>query len=371
MVNYKNILLSLAIFLGSIDVAVIGAIPTLPIKKVKIFNNAEQSLRVAHDVPEYTQAIVEMSRLPEPQRLLHEAILNNSTNDILQAINVGADVNLDIDGKLPILIAMSAKKLNAIEVLKKCGAIVPVLKNIMYRAILNDSSEAIRYAVNAGAKPGEALSIAISFARYEAIEALLGCGAESSIGAALQSMKMGDIKSALLLLKMVSVNIHTARELKEWRYYQQDIFRYMVTEIDPMWIKDIFLDFLQALIDHGYDINTTSFHTSAWASALKSPYFSIELLELLMRNGANPNQLIEDSSHGTFTPLLIAIQENNIKAAEYLIGAGAAINKPTNLVYNGHNTPTLHTPLFYARTIGKWVDNHDMITLLVKHGARG
>jgi ankyrin repeat protein len=421
MYNYKkNLILAFVATSSVISIHAKQLLVGEP-QQIKIVNGAEQSLQVTHDIPEYAQASIELTRLPEPQKMLYDAIVSNSAKDILQAVKVGANVNMDIDGKLPILIAMSLKKMNSVEVLKKCGAIVPDLKNMMYRAILNDSPEEIKYAVKAGADLTEeirdkktALVWAILLGRSNVVGALLECGAKANTTYAGKSLVhdvntssdahmhgyycgipllhcallLSDIKSAILLLKTAPVNrdtrgLHNAIKAGRHGGQGKNIFDYVITEIDPTGIKDLILEFVQILIDHGWDINTNFYdertgHShygqdnhrphSAWISALDSLYFSTEVFELLMKNGANPNQVIYGGHLCTGNPLMWAIYHNNIKAVKYLLDVGADVNKQVTYASHPRNA-TQGTLLSYTRTL-KGVDNHEIIALLMKYGAR-
>lgn len=401
MITYKKsltfILCANALILYADDKLLVGK----P-QKIKICNNGQQQLQVTHKVPEYAQANVEMVRLPEPQIMLHEGILNNSTQEILDAVKLGANVNLDIDGKLPIFIAMAAKKMNAVEVLKRCGAAVPSLQNIMYRAILNDSPAEIRYALKAGLSIEEAirdkkspLLWAISLSRRNAVRVLIECGARidvkylatSQINAYARAVDaqcyrlvtplehallLNDIETALILLK-------NGADSKKVVLCGSDVFTYVVKSIDPHGIEATVLEFLQELVNKGYDINSPWFethlvnneitqHASAWASALQSPYFLTEVLEMLMKNGANPNQLIHEQGGTNMTPLLIAIRNNNVKAVRCLLALGADINQQTVWATYPNNRTT-YTPLSYAQSL-KHFDNSEIMQLLRQHNVK-
>ena len=248
---------------------------------------------------------------------------------------------------------------------------------MMYRAILNDSPEDIRYALSAGASLD--LGTAIGLARYRAIKTLLECGAVVDLCHVEKAMVLGDIKSALLLINHIPINADISRELRRWKKDNKGIFEYAVTEIDPMGIKDVVLEFMQAIIDHGYNINSSNHqshqvnnewteHASAWVSALQSPHLSVEIFELLMKNGADPNQPIRGGGYIAVHPLVLAIANNDIKAVKYLLAAGANVNE--GVVWSGRNLSQIQgTALSCARRL-KHIDNHELIMLLLKHGAR-
>ncbi len=349
-------------------------------RKIKIYNNSNQQLTATHNVPEYSQVLIETTKLPELQTILHSGILNNSAQEILDAVKLGANVNLEIDGKLPIFIAISLKKINAIEVLKKIGAVIPSLDNMMYRAIINDNPDQIRYAVNSGANVNS-LGKAIPWAKNNAIVALLECGAVPSFDHVEQSIKVGDIKSALLLLKNLPKHARDSRKFKQNILHSKDIFQYVVSELDPFAIFELQLEFLQLLIDYGYNINGSSYTNpsiysdqspaSAWVNAIESPFYSDKILELLMKNGANPNQCIYDG--GTiWHPLFIAIQSNNTRAVKFLLNAGADINLigGPSVRGNARSTSTSkQNPLGYAQALKNYhgQQNDEIINILSRH----
>src|SRR4030095_2752326 len=349
-----------------------------------IINNSDLSVKVNYDIPIYSRADTKIQPIKsqqELQDLLHEAILTNSAQAIMQVVKAGANVNLFKDGKAPLMWATILKKFNAVEVLKKCGAVIPDPKNMLYRAILNDSYDDVKHAIEAGASPHEEhlpgrtgmypLGIAVFLAKSRAVDALLDCGASlikiyctaarAQVDKRIRNLLSyallkKDIKTALILLK------HDQHK-QLVRNFSHDIFEYVVREIDPSEIQDLILEFIQECIDHGYDINspysTSSVvsnecvrYKNAWVSAINSPFFSVEILKLLMKNGANPNQLIHDGSC-YWTPLHFAIQANNVGVVKFLLNEGADLTKKA-----GPSMPSSRktvnppgTPLCYARAV--------------------
>lgn len=59
---------------------------------------------------------------PHIQQMLHNAIMNNSAEEVRKAFNLGAFINCGIDGKASLLWAVLLKRSNAVEELLKCGA---------------------------------------------------------------------------------------------------------------------------------------------------------------------------------------------------------------------------------------------------------
>ncbi len=382
----------------------------------RIINNSNAPVHVDYDLPIYSRAdttVKPIKSQQELQDLLHEAIITNSTQEIMQVIKAGADVNLFKDGKAPLMWATILKKFNSAEVLKKCGAVLPCPNNMLYRAILNDSAEDVKHAINAGADPNVAhlsnkepalspLGWAVSLAKPQAAQALLEHGAlttnpmrrnhsarASSWSFLEYALLMKDIKTALVLLKHDKSLFPDANNINNNKIFRIvvdscDVFEYVVSKIDPFGIEDLVFEFLQECINRGYNINSTNLCTerinleikanaSAWVSAITSSSFnSVEILELLMKNGANPNQLIR-SGLILWTPLHLAIRANNLSAVKFLLDAGADLTKKAGPKMASKHC-TINPPgtsLNYAQALAfTHMENQEVIDLLIKYGAR-
>jgi len=391
--------------------AMFFVLPTVAGNKVRVINNTHLTTKVGIELPIYSHLDAKIKPIKsqqELQDLLHKAILANSTQDIMQVVQAGADVNLFKDGKAPLVWATILKKYNAVEVLKKCGAISPSPENMLYRAILNDSPKEIRDAVQAGADVNHEINNkhplcwAVVLTKSKAVEALLECGAnkntscsgqmlvnQATIGRSTEpwspngcpcvqygSLKLvqcaillGDIKTALILIR------HGA-DYKCNVFLGCDLLEYVLQYIDPVGIEDMILELIQELFNNGYPVNSQFVRSqiinneitqrpSVWVAAIRSPFTSTKVLELFMKNGANPNQDIREGLD-TRTPLLLAIQENNLRFVQYLLDAGADINK---LVFQSDRTGQIQrqSPLLYAKSLNS--DNQEIINLLVRQGA--
>jgi ankyrin repeat protein len=363
----------------------------------RIINNSNAPVNVEYGIPIYSRADTEVKAIKsqqELQDLLHEAILTNSTQEIMQVVRAGADVNLFKDGKTPLRWATLLKKFNSVDVLKRCGALIPCPKNMLYRAILNDSFVGVKYAINAGADSNDEniisgglypLGLAVFLTKAKATQALLECGARSDVmgrdctfkGIRLEkplsyALSMKDIKTALILLKH-DKNTPISRIVPNG----SDGFECVIMNGDPTEIKDLILEFLQELIDRGYDINSNVGmgsiinneivqYKSVWPMAIKSPHYFVELLELFMKNGANPNQEILFIG----TPLHCAVFANNLSAVKFLINVGADLNKRV-ITHKSGLIARAQTPLSYARILdGEGSCCQEIIDFLVKHGAK-
>jgi hypothetical protein len=88
-------------------------------------NNADRSLSLIHNVPAYAKSLVviKVTQLKSLQDMLFEAILNDSPAQIKHAIQAGANVNAEKEGKRPLLWAITFHRTNAVRCLLENGAI--------------------------------------------------------------------------------------------------------------------------------------------------------------------------------------------------------------------------------------------------------
>ena len=88
-------------------------------------NNADRSLCLTQIVPAYAKSlvVVQITQLRSLQDMLFEGILNDSPSEIRRAIQAGANVNLEKEGKRPLLWAVTFHRMNAVRCLLEQGAI--------------------------------------------------------------------------------------------------------------------------------------------------------------------------------------------------------------------------------------------------------
>jgi ankyrin repeat protein len=251
---------------------------------IEILNHTDLSVNANVPIPEHTKALIELTKLNLPyiQEALYKAILNNSAEEVRQAIFLGADVNHDKEGKTPLLFA----------ILLKCS---------------------------------------------KAVEALLECGAKKDTSYLQHSIRLRDIESIFLLLE--NINELTAVDINNLARHDHANT----------------LTCIHKLIKYGYDVN------NLWHDCITAYYSQKKheaVINLLLKNGANPNHIIDKGSIST-TPLFMAIAHNNASLVNILLGAGANITQKIN-------TPQgLHTPLSYAICHSR----KDVVELLTQRGA--
>lgn len=278
-------------------------------------------------------------------------------------------------------------------------------QDALYQAIASDSEEGIKKAITAGAdvnreKDGKPLLLtAILLNRNKAIEALLGAGARSNKILVEYALKLDNLKAAYSLVKKGNLDINALYNEKTLlEYAQHDLpmallilksgaklqnsQEFVVQAFDVLGPnnsqKQTGLDLIQEVINHGYDVRTNNY---LWDIVLQRGDHEAQclaILDLLMKNGANPNQIIEspylrERKNAPLTPLFIAIKFATKRIVQFLLDAGADINqRATPDAYNmtirtdkSRPSSPLVTPLAYAISLGK----SGIVELLTARGA--
>jgi hypothetical protein len=277
-------------------------------------------------------------------------------------------------------------------------------QEVLYEAILNDSSEGIQEAILAGADANQIRSEesllfwAISFKKSIAVSCLLEHDAKADASLIQFAVTQGDCKSAILLAKQCKVNLDDVYTfggnkgsllefaasysdfesvfslIKSGAHISGDtLMRFhnrTLMECIAIWggsdSKPIILELVQELLNGGYNVN------NIWALETGAIYRpeNNKLLRLFIKNGANPNHSFKIAGGCRFwTPLIKAIDiGNGIQAVQILIEAGANINQKSDTYYESgpHHLRGTHTPLSYAIAH----QSQGTVDILLKHGAK-
>lgn len=362
-------------------------------QQISIVNPTQSELDISYNIPPKSISKAEIEPLGDPQLMLLEGIKANSIHDILNAIKAGADLNADCDGRLPIIWAQQLKKFGALELLRRYGAQPMDLNYMLYTAILNNRPLEIQYALDAGASLTEkihqqkdALTWAVLLSKRHAVAYLLQKGSNpnekytgplvntfqstspinfSSLSLLQCALYLHDVQTALLLIKAGADFSSGLREMT--------ILEFILWQIDSRGSKHIILEMAEQLIKRGYPLNGSGEKSvfvnnqvcqygSIWR-LLQSQYFFPELIDLFIRYGADPNQLI--SPH--WRPLHLAIQANNYSAVDRLLKWGADPNlKACPPANSPRHRQTEQTALGYAASLNH-LNNSEVKLLLQKY----
>lgn len=338
-------------------------------QNIEIKNNSAHNLNLNLTVPEYTKAVIAMTSLKtkvDAQSMLHTAILNDSAEGIKEAVQAGADVGQPRTGKSPILTAVLLKRSNAVEALMECGASILADHN-------NEVDETlIQYSIKLGDFKSALCMLKKMFLdkgpQWQPHRE--GC----FISLLRESIKQRDIQSAIWILRdstyFMGKKQLTLNDLNENMQYNtnhikmRDIF-YLLREKDatgyePASLESI-LELIQELISHGYSVNNI-WHDKEIQRWL---YAKEEILELFVKNGANPHYRIGIQPNCTY-PIFKAIEAGNVKAVKILLENGAFVNEVVDSVNSAQGYSCRNkTPLGYAIILGK----SDMVALLLEYGA--
>ena len=242
--------------------------------------------------------------------VLHQAILNNSTEEVRKAVVLaGVDINSGKDGKSPLVSAVLLKRANAVKGLLECGANA----NVVYLGL-----PIVHHAI-----------------------------------------RLGSLRSAILLVKRGGDFSGFSGPAK--RNAMSYIINFFLE--NPHSIGSTFdevFELIQELINHGYNINSSDCSKNIWYLSVRSRCDK-RVFQIFIKNGANLNQIIIDSSQRTWTPLLRAIEHFNIPMVKFLLSAGADVNQKARPVYKSGP----YTPLSYAISKGQAA----MVELLMERGA--
>lgn len=316
-----------------------------PDQTISIKNNTDQSLNLNLSIPEYTAAVIAMTKLKSAQEMLRKAILDNSTEGIKEAVLAGADVNFNKNGETPLLLAVILKHSDMVDILLGYGAIANeslvenAIKQIDFKTAILLTKKG-KLNINAFYFGSTLLGHALQRYRAEEAHLLVQSGANFS-------RCFDESKSSLL---------------------KNDAMNYAI-EIEAINNRsNTALALIQELINHGYNIHDNNYNSCIWKLAIMKR--SQKSLNLFIKNGANPNQSIDISKscriNGAYvTPLFIAITYGNAETVELLLKAGANINQKANTDLYTKSLSGLNSPLAYAISTGR----SEIIKVLLAHGA--
>ena len=238
-----------------------------------------------------------MPAIKDPQEMLYQAILHDSAEEIRNAIQADVDVNAQRDGKSFLFWAIALKKFNSAKILLEHEAI-DIDKTLITKAF------------NGG---------------------------------------HGDITLVLSLIRK-------GADISE---FMNDVYISLILRHGHVINKNQQLELMQELINRGYNVNNFWKILHGCHGHIEN---QAEIIDFFIKNGVNPNYQVNTISPDQYwTPLVILIDQNDTQAVKTLLAKGANINQKLKTGY-----PRIHTPLSYALERGLT----EMAEFLLKHGAR-
>lgn len=258
------------------------------------------------------------------------------------------------------------------------------LQDRLYRGVMNNSEQEIRTSVAEGAdivnRLGREVPLvtAIQLARPIAVKTLLALGANAKVDAHKAnsflnpnykfgslidiSLGIGDIESALALLRHGLIDNEIRRQTEREQAGKLNVMiTAVLNNLDQ--VPEICLEFMQELINRGYNINNPIGEGNIWSISLRSEIQNIQpLLDLLARNNINIPEYIYPQPNQPTTPLLFAIERDNVQTVKFLCARGVNVNQ-----VNPWLGRQAQTPLALAQ--GR-VTAPEMVQILRQHGAQ-
>ncbi len=259
----------------------------------------------------------------QAQTQLHKAILNNSGEQVQQAITTVSTQGLGNE----------------------------TAEWFLLRAIMKENAEEIKAAVQQLITEGKNGNSPIIWAallrKPNAIKPLLECGAKLDANIVKYAIKVGDLQTALIMI----------RHEMDISDITQDCMQLCIHRANKDNIGIIF-ELIQELWKRGYNFSNAN-------NGIINPLLTTcdaKILKRFIENGINPNQIFKNNSYGE-TLLLMALGIGAKQAVEILLNAGANVNQIGTVKRCGYRAPV--TPLFVAISHS----NFDGVKLLLSHGA--
>ncbi len=333
---------------------------------IEVVNSSNTILTLEHGVPEYSKAFIALKKIDPLQYQLNRAILNDSPEEIRDAVNAGANIHQPKIGKAPLLIAVLLKRTNAVETLLNYGATCGSLSEF--------DSTLEEYAIKLGDFKSAFLLLnkACDMKNDRHLRHAQGRYARFL----RESFVQRKPEAALYLLKQCprffgknEWIINKSSGKREWILKDAISMGSIFLLLNQMSDKQekiemkIFLEIVQEVIDHGYDADSIWNDKDERGTIQYLLYRYPEIVELFIQNGANTNYKIELGNPGNavrqFTyPIFQALNAGNKEVIEVLLDNGAYLDQTTNM-YRG-------TPLAVAINCG----HADIVELLIAHDAK-
>ncbi len=199
------------------------------------------------------------------------------------------------------------------------------------------------------------------FKRFSLIRVLKNCGANKTTGVFSDKVKKYDNLKPVHFLALTGQFEEATKFVRDGEDFtgfpfdesgscvggMKSLLDYTLNFVD--YKTDECLEFIQEIINRGYNINNVMYDKSIWVDIFYQPWNIKkidEVIQFFIANGANPNCPIKSGSSLDF-PLTLAIQKNDVKAVEKLL-RGSADPNAASIRQGRGNCKITETPLSYS-----------------------
>ncbi|XP_044588198.1 putative ankyrin repeat protein RF_0381 [Cotesia glomerata] len=291
--------------------------------------SVEQSLKLVDQL--FAEGVSVNFATESGELALHSAINSNNFKLAEKLINLGADVNLmrctegAFQNCTPLHIAVEKKNTEMVKLLLRHNASVNVqhVTPVLTKAVRKKSFELVELLINAGAdlnpenKLGKPLHMAIATNNYNMVQHLIELGADvngiSRNRTALETAVKRELTEIIKLLLENGARVHDCKDGYSVLCRAIEIDNFKIVEL---------------LINAGADLNPLGCCTAPllWAITQKKS----KLIEFLISRGANVNIIGPVEKYnllkGNFSALQLAVMMDEINVVKLLLKNGANMN---------------------------------------------
>lgn len=303
-----------------------------------------------------SKAVIEKQIDPvNAQAMLHNAIINDSAEEINQSVQIGANINQGKDGKSSLMWATLLRKPSAVKTLLELGAEADE-KLVQYAIQLFDIKSAALMAIQSGCiNSGFKSANMREFNGNNRINSTL----------LAHAIIQGDFESAIFLLKN-NASIGCVNDQYIGNKIISCIIKHFTnTDSDS---DTLILEMCHELLNSGYQPDGIW----SYAQDIRWPedneaniFYKEKLLKFFLNNGANPNYFRRQYSpyeEWKSLPIFQAIYYGNKQSVKILLDAGADVNAQ---VPSANSRYPVSSPIKFAIDQGK----PDIVEILLEYGA--
>ena len=308
---------------------------------INIINNSESTMIVSHDIPSETEATIniELKKIDLANDLLKSGILNDSEEQIINAIKMGIDINkVKVFGKMPLVIASLLNK-------------PKVFKLLLENAIYDSKSNSFNSQTFSGyLYSNYKCQCELYLNSYLKTHSKDWCQSADFLAMfdnlIINAINDGDLESAIYILNrtknlyIIHKHIHNKALFGTVRstifeFNEDCITQVINSSLKGNKVRSVpyssiqIIEFLKIAIEIGYNPNTIWMNKNCFTKLFTSP----DILEFFLKNGSDPNHrmLLYDYTSSNSNPkqpyytypIFLAISYGNKEAIKLLLSHGA------------------------------------------------